>query len=245
MPRSPFQISNSPSELAALGLTKDGLRLPPSQLTALHALGWNLIRIQRSLTLLRARVKNETLSPEICDFLRPLLNKEVPEAAREISIEIRWTQETLRVGYSALPAGFALPLALFWLPALRTFWERTLRRSHCRRLTHLLPRTWFLTADASPPGTVIPGLQITSWNLIDSTHGSFWWTHGDTAELLTATEVRERMQKSSVESPILLIEEPSVSPGSLCIRASYQSRDTRLLLDRVAIFPSSKDVEST
>lgn len=245
MPRTPVQISNSPAELATLGLAGGESEFSRSELATVRFLGSNLHRLQRSLALLRARVKNETLSPELCGFLRPILSNTVADAASEVTIEIRWNVGRMRVGYSALPAGFALPLAVFWLPALRSFWERTLRKSHYQRLTRLLPRVWFLTADAPPPGAVIPGLQITSWNQLTPSHGPFWWTQGDTCELLSAAEVLQRADTSVSQIPVILIEERNAETEILRIRASYRSDGERAHLHSLTFLPPSNDVAAS
>lgn len=246
MPRPLVQISNSHAELASLGLEGGESEFTRSERATVRFLGANLSKIQESLGLLKARVKNETLSPELCDFLRPILEAATPDAASDLSLVIRWTTGKMHVGYSALPTGFALPLALFWLPALRTFWERTLRRSHYFRLTRLLPRAWFFTTDAPPPGAVIPGLQITSWSQLTSDHGSFWWTQdAAAAELVSAAGVTQRISSGTHPTSVILIEEQIAMPEAFRIRASYRMHEKRLHLGTLTFLPPSKDASAS
>ena len=242
MPRPPVQISNSPAELASLGLVGDESDFTRSERATVRFLGANLSKIQQSLGLLKSRVKNKTLSPGLCDFLRPVLGDASSDADSELTLVIRWTAGKMRVGYSALPEDFALPLALFWLPALRTFWERRLRRAHFFRLTRLLPRAWFFTTDEPPPGAVIPGLQITSWSQLTIDHGPFWWKQDAAAsELVSASAVTERIQRDMAASSIILIEEPFTEPEALGIRAEYRMHDARLHLRTLTFLPPSND----
>ena len=54
--------------------------------------------------------------------------------------------------------------ALLHLPALRDFWTAELRASHHAHLLQVIPHAWCMDPTPLPPGSVIAGLGITSWD---------------------------------------------------------------------------------
>ncbi|MEY4484167.1 MAG: hypothetical protein RL693_1619, partial [Verrucomicrobiota bacterium] len=53
--------------------------------------------------------------------------------------------------------------ALLHLRPLRPFWEQQLRRNHLESLMERVPHAWMLDPAPLPPGAVIPGLELASW----------------------------------------------------------------------------------
>lgn len=62
------------------------------------------------------------------------------------------------------PAGRPLEQALLHLPALRGFWRQELRLKHFQALKSIVPKAWVKDEAAVPPGAVIHGLGIPSWD---------------------------------------------------------------------------------
>jgi hypothetical protein len=54
-------------------------------------------------------------------------------------------------------------LALLWSPALRKFWEQSLRGSHLKRLRELVPFGWVLDPTPLPPHAALPRINAHSW----------------------------------------------------------------------------------
>lgn len=57
-----------------------------------------------------------------------------------------------------------LEQALLHLPALRGFWRQELRLKHFQALKSIVPKAWVKDEAAVPPGAVIHGLGIPSWD---------------------------------------------------------------------------------
>jgi hypothetical protein len=55
-------------------------------------------------------------------------------------------------------------LALLWSPALKTFWEKTLRGNHLKRLRECVPLGWVLDPTPLPPHASLPHLDAYSWD---------------------------------------------------------------------------------
>lgn len=55
-------------------------------------------------------------------------------------------------------------LALFWSPALKKVWEKSLRGSHLRRLRKLIPFGWVLDPEPLPPHAALPKLDAHTWD---------------------------------------------------------------------------------
>lgn len=58
----------------------------------------------------------------------------------------------------------SLERALLHLPALRAFWRQELRLAHFEGLKAMVPKAWVREETALPPGAVIHGLGIASWD---------------------------------------------------------------------------------
>lgn len=55
-------------------------------------------------------------------------------------------------------------LALFWVPALKTIWERELRGTHLAQLKKLIPYGWVVDPTELPPHGALPKLDVHSWD---------------------------------------------------------------------------------
>lgn len=196
------RLSNPPLETTASG--EAGLPreisdvLSERQVRTLKSFGRDVQRLQHGARVLAARVRNESVSGPMMEFLRPLFTSLRPSQLDEphdhhMAVRFQVSQRGLRLALAppgaATDAGargrghadetatvgepeptHGLQGALCWLnallhlPALRRFWERSLRRARFERLCRLMPRAWFLDPVALPPGAVLPGLETTSWD---------------------------------------------------------------------------------
>ncbi len=159
----------SPDPAPPVADTARAFSLPESKSAAktVRSLGWEIHRLRLAARLLAARVRNETLSEALLAFLEPLMPAiDTPLLRREpMTLRLSIEGRAVRIARASLhendvPAPL---LGLLHLPGLRAFWVRALRRSHYDRLRRVLPRAWFVTDDP-PPGAVVPGLGITSWD---------------------------------------------------------------------------------
>mgnify|MGYP001292017737 CR=1 FL=1 len=98
----------------------------------------------------------------------------------------------LQGGSDDLP-GAPLERALLHLPALRSFWRQELRQHHFDELRAVVPQAWLMDEAAVPPGAVIHGLGITSWEE--------WQTLGERRRVLT---VKDRVLTEQPEAESLL-----------------------------------------
>lgn len=115
-------------------------------------------------------------------------------------------------------------LALFWSPALKKFWEKSLRGSHLRRLRGLIPFGWVLDPEPLPPHAALPRMNAHSWEevaefsqkerklvlKISGFHESAWGSKGVfIGHDLSAAEWKERLStalEQSNEQPWIMQE---------------------------------------
>lgn len=235
MPAPSFIIENTVADLVKLGLPKGAGEFTPDQLFTLRSLGWNLNRIHQALTTLRARVQNETLSPPLVEFLRPLLQEPTEKPPEKLDLRIAWNRSNLTVDFGSLPSDTALDLALFWLPALSAFWERTLRRAAFQRTRQILPRAWFLIATDPPPGAVIPGLDRFSWSEMKDTNENFWWVQEGTISSISASALREASAEAENDSSVILIAQAR-GMAEHTLNAHYADKGQRMELHSLRFF---------
>lgn len=85
----------------------------------------------------------------------------------------------------AVPEGVDAPvwLALLRLRPLRTAWESALRRDHLETLLQVLPEAWLLDPTPLPHGSVIPRLELATWEDLPKFRGerAFAITRGESA----------------------------------------------------------------
>lgn len=109
--------------------------------------------------------------------------------------------------------------ALLRLRPLREFWERELRRDTVTNLLDLLPDAWLLDPAPLPPGSVIPRLEIASWNDLDFTRRKF--IPGTAAEIAAALSAHPA-------APGVLTSPPEFSPAALPLLSFYHKSETRV-----------------
>lgn len=146
----------------------DTASVSQGDLAVIRSLGADIVRLLAGARLLTVRLRKGTLSPLVADFLRRLPSGSAPPAGAPVTLELAWRRNDQGVQL-VLPwdslgerehAGCLV--ALLRLPALRIFWQRTLRRRRHDRLLRVLPRAWFVGDAPPPPGAVIPGLGVIS-----------------------------------------------------------------------------------
>ena len=208
--------------------TSEGVALPSSEgdpvvvvsppvAGAIRSLGWELCRLAVAGDLLNARWKRGTLTPPLMDFLSNTVTVSDGAGGRlqgAFSQRFWVCGKSVRLPWKALEENgvSACLLALFHLPALRSFWSRALRRSHYERLCRELPRAWFVTDETLPAGAVIPGLGITSWDCLPA-GGSF--------------------VRTKIESGEVVIDETPL-PDAIEMVATYERVNGRVVLNSVA-----------
>lgn len=124
-------------------------------------------------------------------------------------------------GMLAIPASLNDPLwpALLRLRPLRDYWERELRRATVDLLLELIPDAWLLDPTPLPPGSVIPRLELESWDSLDVASRSFIPpTFAEISTLLSAHP----------HAPGVLTSPPEVSPDAVRFLSFYLKIDARV-----------------
>jgi hypothetical protein len=152
-----------------------------------------------------------------------------------LDLRIAWNHSNLTVDFSSLPSDTALDLALFWLPALSAFWERTLRRAAFQRTRQILPRAWFLIATDPPPGAVIPGLDRFSWSEMKDTNENFWWVQEGTISSISASALQEASAEAENDSSVILIAQAR-GMAEHTLNAHYADKGQRMELHSLRFF---------
>jgi hypothetical protein len=150
--------------------------LPPPLYRQLPGLGYALSRVDAGIRILHRRVQRGSLPPLAIELLGAASALPAPSALSVLSAwrgsawQILASDESLPLVTDSAPSSTAnvspallLASAAFRLPALRVAMRRELRYARYDRLLRVLPNVWWFTADALPPGAVIAGLGITSW----------------------------------------------------------------------------------
>lgn len=147
--------------------------LPPATREMIESAGYRMARWQAAREVLRNRVAKGRIVGDLGEFLTHWLavGKE-PVSAQEIKLSFSITREHawLVAGNAAL-AEAPLERALLHLPALRRFWVQELRLQHFTALRASVPMAWPLDAALVPPGAVIHGLGISSWDQLGALSG--------------------------------------------------------------------------
>jgi hypothetical protein len=128
----------------------------------LASLGYEVARWLEAMTLLQTRWRKQAFAAPLQAYLEHWLPREsagsLPESF-ELSLRGGWLTRV------PLPA-LSDPRwqALLHLPALRGFWIANLRASHAHHLQQRVSPAWCLDSAPLPPGSVIAGLNIGSWD---------------------------------------------------------------------------------
>ncbi|MFM7605530.1 MAG: hypothetical protein ACKO8Z_10070 [Prosthecobacter sp.] len=135
---------------------------PAAAKDALASLGYRLARWQAAREVLAHRLAKKRLPDTLQCFLeRWIPSLETPVENLEACLEGDKNDFWLVEGGLA---SFAAERALLHLPALRMFWRQELRQAHWDALRKTVPQAWFADEQIIPPGAVIAGLDVRSWD---------------------------------------------------------------------------------
>lgn len=139
----------------------------------LSALGHHLSLLEGAAKSLRGRVTKKRLEPTVSAFLeRWLPPVTVSESGAPLVVGLSQAGGRFRIEGLARPAVSSQVWALLRLPSLRRLWGSYLRRAHFQHLVSLSPDIWVMDATPIPPGGVIAGLNLTSWQDLDTLRGA-------------------------------------------------------------------------
>lgn len=147
--------------------------------TAVNSAGYRVVRWLAARELLQARFAKGRLPQELAAFLARWLAT-APPCARitdRLHLDVQTLKDAeLRIlgGEDGL-SGVPMERALLHLPALRAFWRQELRQEHYQALLASVPPAWLQESSPLPQGSVIHGLNITTWErLPPPTPGARW-----------------------------------------------------------------------
>lgn len=150
--------------------------LPRSLREAVESAGYRVARWLAAREVLGTRVANRRLQGSLADFLDRWSPPSSVEGFKDtLSLDLLLSGGTLRIvggndGLTSSPT----ERALLHLPALRDFWRQELRQAHFTALCGSIPQAWIMAPAPVPPGAVIHGLGITSWNQLGSIREAGW-----------------------------------------------------------------------
>ena len=182
--------------------------LPKAVLKQVKPLGHEIGLWAGALQNLQARFAKGRFSSELSSWLQ---NRWPTQAANlpsgDFALLLRESPHGWQLVGGSLPwlddPAFA---ALLHLPALRPAWAADMRASHLEHLRQVIPRAWFLDPTPLPPGSVIAGLGIPSWQHLESLHGQ-----GHTFEIAPTSLLSDSLSKDDWHSAIYhALETPSI-----------------------------------
>lgn len=130
----------------------------------LRPFGYECARWLKAMAMLQARWRKGRFGDSLNAFLNEWLPQEEVVSALPETFEITFDQG--RIGGDSVFSPVAQPVwhALLHLPSLHDFWMAELRASHYEHLLKMIPQAWCMDPTPLPPGSVIAGLGITSWD---------------------------------------------------------------------------------
>ena len=136
--------------------------LSPRSRTAVESAGYRVTRWAAARQILGQRLIKQRLEAGLGEFLERWGAGALPvESVPELRLGFGVAQD--QIWLQGGPLDLPLERALLHLPALRGFWRQELRQHHFDELRCLVPQAWMMDDSAVPPGAVIHGLGITSW----------------------------------------------------------------------------------
>ena len=139
--------------------------LPRTIARRVRTLGHALSRVQAALQILPKRLERGLLDTSATAWIHqwagPALQQPVAQG-ETLKATVAWQDHAWQV--CELPPEWTGVLLLLHLPVLRDFWRRELREMRYERLRRVLPKVWARDTTPLPPGTVIAGLGIKSWD---------------------------------------------------------------------------------
>lgn len=235
----------SPRTTGPASPTTGGIDLSKAQRKLLSSLGHQITRFAAACDLLRS--KGSPL-PELDPWLQPARSRQATSIAGNGIFACALTLLDARLAlHPAVASAAQCAMAMQQLPAaarkqtnvlatsntvndplwpallrlrpLRGFWERELRRDTVNNLLELLPDAWLLDPTPLPHGSVIPGLEIASWNDLDFTGRKFIpETAAEIAACLSAYP----------HAPGVLFSPPDFSPGAIPFLSFYLQSEARV-----------------
>lgn len=128
----------------------------------LASLGYEAARWLDAMTLLQTRWRKQALAAPLQVFLDRWLPREAVGALPEV-FELSLCGGWLNAAPVPALIDPRWP-ALLHLPALRAFWIAHLRAAHAQHLQQHVAPAWCLDLTPLPPGSVIAGLDVGSWD---------------------------------------------------------------------------------
>jgi hypothetical protein len=139
----------------------------PAETKRLETCGHHVSLWAAAAQRLLARLHAGRLRAELSDWLlvwQPESHPTPMQEGDELSIVFSEVEDRWLVQESSLPwLGDPFWHAWLHLPALRSGWSAELRASHLQSLRAMIPPAWCMDPTPLPPGTVIAGLGIASW----------------------------------------------------------------------------------
>lgn len=136
--------------------------LSPRSRAAVESAGYRVTRWAAARQVLGQRLMKQRLEARLGEFLERWGAGTLPvESVPELRLGFGVAQD--QIWLQGGPLDLPLERALLHLPALRGFWRQELRQHHFDELRSLVPQAWMMDDSAVPPGAVIHGLGITSW----------------------------------------------------------------------------------
>ncbi|MEN3943708.1 hypothetical protein WJU23_20580 [Prosthecobacter sp. SYSU 5D2] len=177
----------------------------------LRPFGYECSRWLAAMAMLQARHRKGRFSETITAFLNEWMPQEPISHELPEAFEITFEQSTLHSDGPLTSVTSPLWHAMLHLPALRDFWTAELRASHYTHLLQMIPPAWCMDPAPLPPGTVIAGLDITSWAELPRLEASG----------------RQFRKQTMAENKVVL---SAVSAIDASWRARYTRRDGQIVL---------------
>lgn len=139
--------------------------LPHSVARRVRTLGHALVRLQAALQLLPKRLERGLLDASSTAWIHQWAGgvmSRPPSSQEALTATIAWHENAWLV--CEVPPVWHGALLLLHLPVLRDFWRKELRAARYERLRRVLPQVWARDPNPLPPGAVMGGLGITSWD---------------------------------------------------------------------------------
>ncbi len=191
--------------------------LPRAVLKQVKPIGHEIGLWAEALQKLKARLEKGRFSAELTAFLQSRWpNQQADHPTRSFGLLLReGTQGWQIVGGSPPWLNDPAFAALLHLPALRPAWAADMRASHLEHLRQIIPHAWFLDPTPLPPGSVIGGLGIPSWQELPNLHGqgrTFEIHSGASSIRMSDSSRKDEWQtaiQQSLDTPDVLREQPS------------------------------------
>jgi hypothetical protein len=172
---------------------------------------------------LKARLEKGRFSPELTAFLQSRWPNQLADLhSGDFALLLReGTHGWQLIRGSPIWLNDPAFAALLHLPALRPSWAADMRASHLEHLRQVIPHAWFLDPTPVPPGSVIAGLGIPSWQHLPSLHGQgrAFEIHSSATTIDLSDSVGKDEWLSAIqqtlETSAILREQPSSGPWLL------------------------------